>query len=385
VTVVNGTNDDSRDASTRGELDPVGQLEEQTDAVGHLTGGVAHPSVNRDRVDARGVERDRVARRVPGGPDQHLLVLGVGRVAQRGAEPFVAGGPAAVLGWARPLGVDAAHPVPARPENPDLVLPGVPEVVEVGERGGQRGQRDCGLVDLIGATTVLARCPVPGGSGVELVQVAVGPPHAGLQQLVDLGQGAHRGDVEHSQHLRVDIAEPYLQPGRPHAATLDRTTTGRTAPRAVAPELVGPECCSQRGCGTGRALTKKPERARGAPVLGETSRVESFESFVALALEDEGLVVSEAVKFPVTRRTAKAAHSETQTHGFEVDLIGARGDRLVLATVKSFLGSRGVAVEHVTAHGGPVRFHRLYAMLNDQVVRDAVLDGACTRYGYEPE
>jgi len=105
-------------------------------------------------------------------------------------------------------------------------------------------------------------------------------------------------------------------------------------------------------------------------------------------------VVSEAVKFTVTRRTAKSAHSETQTHGFEVGLIGARGDRLVLATVKSFLGlatvksflgSRGVAVEHVTAQGGPPRFHRLYAMLNDSVVRDVVLDGACTRYGYEPE
>jgi len=30
-----------------------------------------------------------------------------------------------------------------------------------------------------------------------------------------------------------------------------------------------------------------------------------MESFVALTLEDEGLVVSEAVKFPVKRRTSK--------------------------------------------------------------------------------
>jgi hypothetical protein len=111
--------------------------------------------------------------------------------------------------------------------------------------------------------------------------------------------------------------------------------------------------------------------------------VESFESFVALALEVEGLVVSEAVKFPVTRRTTKTMHSETQTHGFEVDLVGARADKLVLATVKSFLGSRGVAVEHVTATGGPVRFHRLYAMLNDPEISGAVLQGACARYGYE--
>jgi len=35
--------------------------------------------------------------------------------------------------------------------------------------------------------------------------------------------------------------------------------------------------------------------------------MESFESFVALALEDEGLVVSEAVKFRVKRRTSKAS------------------------------------------------------------------------------
>lgn len=49
--------------------------------------------------------------------------------------------------------------------------------------------------------------------------------------------------------------------------------------------------------------------------------MEAFESFVALALEGEDLFVSEAVKFPVTRQTAKAAYAETQTHGFEVDLV----------------------------------------------------------------
>ncbi len=50
--------------------------------------------------------------------------------------------------------------------------------------------------------------------------------------------------------------------------------------------------------------------------------------------EDGRLVVSEAIKFPVTRQTAKTSHGETQTHGFDVDLVGARRDRLVLATVK---------------------------------------------------
>jgi len=107
-----------------------------------------------------------------------------------------------------------------------------------------------------------------------------------------------------------------------------------------------------------------------------------MESFVALALEDEGLVVSEAVKFPVTRRTSKTSHEETQTHGFEVDLVGARADRLVLATVKSFLGSRGVVAGHVTARGGTPAQQRLYALLNNTEVRDTVLSSAAHRYGY---
>ena len=59
-----------------------------------------------------------------------------------------------------------------------------------------------------------------------------------------------------------------------------------------------------------------------------------MEAFAAVALESEGYVVSEAVKFPVTLQTKKAAYAEIQTHGYEVDLVGARRDRLVLATVQ---------------------------------------------------
>jgi hypothetical protein len=110
--------------------------------------------------------------------------------------------------------------------------------------------------------------------------------------------------------------------------------------------------------------------------------VEAFEAFVALALEDEGLVVSSAVKFPVTRQTAKAQHAETQTHGFEVDLIGANATRLVLASVKSFFGSRGVVAKHVDGTAGGASA-RLYALLNDPVVRAQVIAGASNRYGYE--
>ena len=66
--------------------------------------------------------------------------------------------------------------------------------------------------------------------------------------------------------------------------------------------------------------------------------MEAFESFVAVALEAQGLVVSSAVKFPVRLQTRRADHVEVQRHGYEVDLVGARADRLVLATLTSYLG-----------------------------------------------
>ena len=43
--------------------------------------------------------------------------------------------------------------------------------------------------------------------------------------------------------------------------------------------------------------------------------MESFEQFVAVAMEAEGLIVSSAIKFPVKRQTRKAMHDEVQTHG----------------------------------------------------------------------
>jgi hypothetical protein len=113
--------------------------------------------------------------------------------------------------------------------------------------------------------------------------------------------------------------------------------------------------------------------------------MEAFESFVAISLEAEGFVVSEAVKFPVALPTKKVSHAETQRHGYEVDLVGARGDKLVLATVKSFLGSRGVVAEDVTgATPNSVRVKR-YHLLNNQVIRETVAELAAARYGYSPD
>lgn len=50
--------------------------------------------------------------------------------------------------------------------------------------------------------------------------------------------------------------------------------------------------------------------------------MESFEQFVAVAMEAEGLIVSEAVKFPASRQTRKLLYDECPTvrtrapHGF---------------------------------------------------------------------
>lgn len=107
--------------------------------------------------------------------------------------------------------------------------------------------------------------------------------------------------------------------------------------------------------------------------------MEALEQFVALALETEGLVVSSALKFPVKRRTGKLAYEEWQTHGYEVDLVGARSDRLVLALVKSYFGSRGVAAEHVIGLSGNTHW---YLLLNDPDIRHGVVQGAAERFGY---
>jgi hypothetical protein len=56
-------------------------------------------------------------------------------------------------------------------------------------------------------------------------------------------------------------------------------------------------------------------------------------------------VVTGATKFPVVLHVQKGA--QTQTDGFEVDLVAAWADRLVLASVKSFFGSRGVVASLV--------------------------------------
>lgn len=112
--------------------------------------------------------------------------------------------------------------------------------------------------------------------------------------------------------------------------------------------------------------------------------MEAFEQFVALALESEGLAVNGAVKFPVVVHVKKKSRTENQVHGFEVDLIGARNDRLVLATVKSYFGSRGVVASDVNGLV-PSRTSKRYAVLNNATVRKTVTEAAAKRFGYSME
>ncbi len=89
------------------------------------------------------------------------------------------------------------------------------------------------------------------------------------------------------------------------------------------------------------------------------------------------------MKFPITRQTGKQGHVEIQTHGYEVDLIAARADHLILATVKSYLGSRGVVADHVIGSSDNTRTNKLYVLLNDSEIRRSIVRQAAKRYGYK--
>ena len=112
--------------------------------------------------------------------------------------------------------------------------------------------------------------------------------------------------------------------------------------------------------------------------------MEAFESFVALALESEGLVVSEAVKFKIALQTKKKDKVEIQEHGYEVDLVAARSDKLVLASVKSFFGSQGVKAKEVSGQSGNAGDSG-YKMLNRPEVRDGILSEAAKTYGFRED
>ena len=107
--------------------------------------------------------------------------------------------------------------------------------------------------------------------------------------------------------------------------------------------------------------------------------MESFEAVVATALEAENYVVTG----PITIKWFSPGHPKAkgeQPNRLEIDLVAARGDRLVLATVKSFFGSGGVYPNDVMGTG---RGASGYTMINDVKKRAELIELVAEKYGYE--
>lgn len=111
--------------------------------------------------------------------------------------------------------------------------------------------------------------------------------------------------------------------------------------------------------------------------------MEAFESFVALALEAEDFVVAGPMKFKHKMQTKNKKSVVFQEHGYEIDLVGAKADKLVLASVKGFFGSGGVRPLEVTGEAGPTKSSG-YKLLNDTKLRDAIVKQAAEKFGYKP-
>jgi len=86
----------------------------------------------------------------------------------------------------------------------------------------------------------------------------------------------------------------------------------------------------------------------------------------------------------VRRLTKKRGRPETQEHGYEVDLVGARQDALVLASVKSFFGSKGVAKTGFRGlDDSKPKQQTSYLIFNEADVREGIINQAAERYGYD--
>lgn len=112
--------------------------------------------------------------------------------------------------------------------------------------------------------------------------------------------------------------------------------------------------------------------------------MEAFEHVAKVFLETQGYAVSTNVKFPVRRRTRKKAYAEYQVHGYEVDLVAAKAEELLLGSVKSFFGSQGVSRQHFKAIADP-KGKRLWVenkLFNEPDVQEGVLSEAAKQFGY---
>ena len=111
--------------------------------------------------------------------------------------------------------------------------------------------------------------------------------------------------------------------------------------------------------------------------------MEAFEHVVKILVESQGYVATTNVKFFVRRKTKKKVRDEYQTHGYELDIVAARADSLILGSVKSFFGSKGVStVGFLELHGAVHEDQKGYKVFNDSELRDQIREVAAKRYGY---
>ncbi len=113
--------------------------------------------------------------------------------------------------------------------------------------------------------------------------------------------------------------------------------------------------------------------------------MEAFEHVVKVYLEHQGYVVTNNIKFYVRRQTGRRAYAEFQTHGYDMDIVAARADELLLGSVKSYFGSQGVTrgfFKGLAREGERTAFARA-TIFNEPDVREGVLEEAQRIYGYE--
>lgn len=112
--------------------------------------------------------------------------------------------------------------------------------------------------------------------------------------------------------------------------------------------------------------------------------MEAFEHVVKVYLEHQGYVVTNNVKFYVRRQTGRRAYPEFQTHGYDMDIVAAREDELLLGSVKSYFGSQGVTrnfFKGLARENERTAFERA-TIFNEVDVRKGVLNEAKRIYGY---
>jgi len=112
--------------------------------------------------------------------------------------------------------------------------------------------------------------------------------------------------------------------------------------------------------------------------------MEAFEHIVKVMLEAEGYVVTSNVKFPIRKRTKRKVRAEYQTHGYEMDIVAAKHNSLILGSVKSFLGSHGVSRQGFLGIADTKKktHFDLYRVFNDPAIRNGIFREAGKRYGY---